>query len=160
MVRRYERGNVAGFVIVGLALLGLIVASIYVVRHSMLPVAGTPSTEQVASPTGTTTDASKDKDTSGTADTTKDTTNDLKTALSGQAAEEQKAAEQRSAQQAESTGSTSSTSAQNSAASASPGTSASANLPTTGPEDAILPAVGVALLAAVGIAFVRSRSLI
>ena len=130
----------------------------------------------------------KDSKTDG--DSTKTADQKLKEALTTQSAEEKKAQEQQKAQQnaavadssaktedstkAESSKKAETSSAQDAASSnkktttattadtpsqASSSTAAAA-LPTTGPEDAILPVAGAALLAGIGLSYFHSRKLI
>ncbi len=167
MVRKNERGSVVGFVIGGVVLLGLLAAGIYVVRQNMLPNVAAPDKE-----TATTTAPAKKDDT-----TAEQKSADLKQTLAAQAEAQKKAEDQLKAQQAESkpaaetttpapsTPSASTTaipttgvSTTASPAAATSGAKASASLPATGPEDTVISAVGMAVLAAVGVAFVRSRA--
>ncbi len=155
MVRHSERGSVAGFVIGGIVLLGLLAGAIYVVRNK------TPQAADIAQTT-TNKPAVQSPDSSTATDTTTDTTSDansdLKAALAKQAEEEKKAQEQQKAQQSESAPQTTTptTTPTTSTAPAEP----SSHLPTTGPEEAIFPAIGATLLVGVGVAFQRSRALL
>lgn len=154
MTRKFERGGIASFVIIGLLLLGLLAGGIYFVRNKMNPGTGTTGGE-VASQS-----ASSDTKTSSS-----DQNQDLKDALAAQSSEEKKAEEQRKAQQSETTSTsatagTTNTTTSNAVSTASGGSTTSSSLPATGPEEAIVPLLGAVLLTGVGIAFVRSRALL
>jgi FtsZ-interacting cell division protein ZipA len=129
MTRRFETGNVVGFVLVGVLLTAMLVGGVWLARHP----AGSSSSQTTSQTTST------DK----TADTANKTTTDeeLKQTLAQQAAEAAEAKQNNSSSTSSST-STSST-----------------KLPTTGPADTLIETVGAMLLVGTFVAYVRSRSL-
>lgn len=154
MVRNRERGNVAAFAIGGLVLLGLLAGAIYVVRNKT-PQATNVAQTTTSKPSTESTNSSDKTDTT----TTTDPNSDLKAALAKQAEEEKKAQEQQKAQQSEPQTTPQTTVTTTPTTSTAPVASGS-SLPTTGPEEVIVPMLGATLLAGVGFAFVRSRALI
>ena len=129
MTRRFETGNVVGFVLVGVLLTAMLVGGVWFARHP----AGSSSSQTTSQTTST------DK----TTDTTNKTTTDeeLKQTLAQQAA--------KSAENKQSSGSSTRPSTSTS----------SSNLPTTGPTDTLIETVGAMLLVGTFVAYVRSRSL-
>jgi hypothetical protein len=156
MTQRREQGNIIGFVAVGVLLLALLAAGIYMLRGTLgldgLQTGGSQKT--VTSSTEVPTEESA---TDGPSPS--EANKDLKEALAAQASAEKKAAEQQKAQQAEALASDKTT-PQNGTATTTTGAVTQAALPTTGPEEVLAPLLGAALLAAAGVAFIRSRSLI
>ena len=140
MARKIAQGNVLAFVVVGVLLTALLVGGLVYLRHRA------PAPVTVAGPTKTTTTTTTS--TTGTTDMTQTTTtttdNDLKKALESQT---------------QTTSGTSATST-STTSTASTNTAATANLPVTGPEDALWTALAASLLAGTGVAFIRSRRLI
>lgn len=150
MSHRKEQGNILGYVLVGVLLAALVVGGIFVVRR-YLP--STDTTETSSSSDGTPT-ANNDAPAKPSNESDKNS-EELKAALAQQAAEEKKAQEQKAAN--ESKPATIPTAGTNSTTSTGAGTD---ELPATGPEDTILSAVGVTLVTALAVAYVRSRTLI
>lgn len=149
-----ERGSVAGFVIGGLVLLGLLAGGIYVVRNNMLGQGSQVATTQTAGTPADKTDTTKTDDNA-----------DIKAALAKQAEEAQKAkekqqAEQKAAEKAAAEKNAQSTMPATGGSSATSGATTTGHLPTTGPEEVIIPALGAMLLAGVSVAFARSRALL
>lgn len=149
-----ERGSVAGFVIGGLVLLGLLAGGIYVVRNNMLgqgSQVATQSTDKAATSTEK-------------ADNKTDENADIKAALAKQAedkkAKEQEEAKKKEAEKAAAEKNTQSTTATAGTSGATSGSAAAGHLPTTGPEEVAVPLLGATLLAGVGVAFARSRALL
>jgi len=141
MTRRYERGSVVGFVLVGILLTAVLVGGVWFARH---PAGSSTDTTSDSKTADTNKTASDDRDTtSSTSSTTATATTDeqLKETLAKQAAE---AARQKAA---------------SSAASAPSVATTSTKLPTTGPADTLLEMLGVAMLSGVTVAYIRSRSI-
>lgn len=133
MTRRFEQGNVGGFVLIGVLLTGLLVGGVWLARHPI-------NSSQVATDSNSST---TQKDTTSTpnsnTDTAKATTDEeLKEALARQAAQSL----------ANGSSSTSSTSSG----------STTTSLPTTGPADTLFEMVGATALAGMTVAYIRSRS--
>lgn len=137
-----EKGNVLGFVIVGIVLAALVVGGILVARNFFGGNEG-----EVVAPEETSQQAEGNSESTPT-----ETDEELAEALKNQAAAEEKAKEQQAANDKEAASATTPT------ASTSPTTTE--RLPATGPEEAIAPLVGAVLLAGIGVSYVRSRSLI
>ena len=154
MSHRKEQGNILGYVLVGVLLAALVVGGIFVVRR-YLP--STDTTETSSSSDGTPT-ANNDAPAKPSNESDKNS-EELKAALAQQAAEEKKAQEQKAAN--ESKPATIPTAGTDSTTSTDTTTGAGTDkLPATGPEDTILSAVGVTLVTALAVAYVRSRTLI
>lgn len=133
MTRRFEKGNVVGFVLIGVLLTALLVGGVWLARHPI------NSSSQVATDSNSTT---TDKGTTNTADSDTDTTKattdeELKAALAQQA---KSAVDNNSSNNSTSSSST------------------AANLPATGPADVLFEMIGATALVGVTVAYVRSRS--
>ncbi|MEO5949132.1 MAG: hypothetical protein ABIP74_01895 [Candidatus Saccharimonas sp.] len=135
MTRRYERGSVVGFVLVGVLLTAALAGGVWFARHPLGVETNTDSNTTSSSKT-----ASEDRDTTTTTSSTKTTDEELKQTLAQQAA------------QSSSQKTTSST------ASSSSSTTTSNKLPTTGPADAVFEIIGATMLSGVTVAYIRSRS--
>ena len=139
MTRRYERGSVVGFVLIGVLLTAALVGGVWFARH---PIGG--SSTQTASDSNSTKDTSNSekKDTSSAStDSTKATTDEeLKETLA------QQAAKSSSQQSTSTTTNTSST------------PTSSSKLPVTGPADTVFEMIGAAMLSGTAVAYIHSRS--
>ncbi len=158
MSHRKEQGNILGYVLVGVLLAALVIGGIFVVRR-YLPSSDTTGTSSSSDGTPT---ATTDAPTKPSTETDKNS-EELKAALAQQAAEEKKAQEQKAANESKpaTTTTTGTTTGLTSAATASVATGTDANkLPATGPEDTALSMVGITLVTALAVAYVRSRALI
>ena len=158
MSHRKEQGNILGYVLVGVLLAALVIGGIFVVRR-YLPSSDTTGTSSSSDGTPT---ATTDAPTKPSTETDKNS-EELKAALAQQAAEEKKAQEQKAANESKpaTTTTTGTTTGSTSAATASVATGTDANkLPATGPEDTALSMVGITLVTALAVAYVRSRALI
>ena len=158
MSHRKEQGNILGYVLVGVLLAALVIGGIFVVRR-YLPSSDTTGTSSSSDGTPT---ATTDAPTKPSTETDKNS-EELKAALAQQAAEEKKAQEQKAANESKpaTTTTTGTTTGSTSAATASVTSGTDANkLPATGPEDTALSMVGITLVTALAVAYVRSRALI
>ena len=159
MSHRKEQGNILGYVLVGVLLAALVIGGIFVVRR-YLPSSDTTGTSSSSDGTPT---ATTDAPTKPSTETDKNS-EELKAALAQQAAEEKKAQEQKAANESKpatttTTGTTTTGSTSAATASVASGTDAN-KLPATGPEDTALSMVGITLVTALAVAYVRSRALI
>ena len=161
MAHRTERGNILGFVLVGAVLVSLLVGGIYVVRHRQISVDNRSKTENKTVAKTDTKKADKSDTKTTTATPTPTTTgspaaNDqqLKAALDAQSSSDKKPAPT-------TTSTTATTTAASMPTDTTTQTSTSVdNLPTTGPEQAVAPMIGAALLIGTAVSYTRSRRLI
>lgn len=170
MNTKRSRGSVVGFVVVGVLLLALIAGGVYAVKRGVFNGTSEPQIAKNEEKTSKRTDDTSSKNAESSNSTTNQSNDQsLSEALKKQAADEKKAKEQQSATSNNPSTSTGSSSQTNVGSSATPspqttpvaGSTDSSKLPHTGPaEDAVVAALGAALLLGTGIAYTRSRALI
>ncbi|QQS21628.1 hypothetical protein IPM09_03810 [Candidatus Saccharibacteria bacterium] len=136
MAQQMHKGTIVGYVLVGALLLALVVGGIFVVKNYATKNNTGNETNKVVEDTVTQSNEALSS-----------TNTDLEQALKNQASQQKQTD---SPAKSSSTATTSDSSI----------TSTSNHLPTTGPEDLIIPLIGATLLAGTAVSYVRSRSLI
>lgn len=146
MARRIEKGNVVGFVLVGVLLVGLLAGGVWVVRNSLAGVQSEESQGTTVVKNGSDGDSTNGESTDKSAGENNSTSDkELKDALAKQAAESKNSQDKSQNGTGPNQGSVS--------------TSDEAHLPETGPTDTLVSLLGAGLLTATSMAYVRSRSL-